>query len=59
VSAMFNRPLNNMEKDFIQVTFDAYRAKQNTELLINPLEYFNERKSKAIDIIKKIKAGLL
>jgi hypothetical protein len=59
VSTVFNRPLNNIEKDFIQITFDAYRAKQNTELLTNPLEYFNERKSKAIDIIKKIKAGLL
>lgn len=59
VSKVFNKQLSNEEIEFIQTTFSTYRSKQNTEILTDPLSYFNARKYKAIEIAKKIKSGTL
>ena len=59
ISQVFNRTLSDDENKFIHNTFNAYRAKQDIELLTNPKDYFARRKSKAIATIEKMKAGAL
>lgn len=57
ISKLFKRQLTEEEIKFIHSTFNTYRSKQNIEILTDPLLYFNTRKAKAIETVKKIKAG--
>lgn len=59
IAKLFCRQLSQQEIMFIHSTFQTYRSKQNIEILTDPLLYFNKRKAKAIETVKKIKAGTI
>jgi hypothetical protein len=55
VSKIFDRELSVEEKLFVVSSFVEYRNKQDSELLTDPLLYFNKIKYNAMNSIQKIK----
>lgn len=55
ISKLFNKDLNEDELEFLNTSFNNYVNKQDFELIISPLEYFNNRKQNALTIINNIR----
>jgi hypothetical protein len=55
ISTVLSKELSIQEVDFLKNSFDDYLAKQDWQLLNDPLNYFNNRKVNAIKIIETMK----
>ena len=50
-----SRELSSAEKNFVEMSFNKYRAIQNHDILTNPLEFYHQKKTKAEAFILQTK----